>query len=423
MKVLVIGKGGREHAIVWKLAQSPRVDKIYAAPGSDGMIPIAEAVNISENDFDRLIAFAHSESIDLTIVGPEQPLVDGIVDRFEAEGLKIFGPSKEAAIIEGSKKFAKQLMKDYGIPTGDYQIFNHLQEAVDYIKKVGAPIVIKADGLAAGKGVVVAMTEEEAIEAVNAMMVDQQFGSAGATVVIEEFLTGEEYSLMAFVDGTRIYPMVLAQDHKRAFDGDKGPNTGGMGAYSPVPQLPENVLEESMQQVLEPVARALFSEARPYRGVLYAGLMWTDIGPKVIEFNCRFGDPETQVVLPRLRSDLFDVMWSIVNGEVPALEWSEEAVCGVVLASKGYPGDYKKGAVISGLDDLDNDTLLFHAGTKKEDRGWTTNGGRVLLVARKAADLITAIAVAESEIEKLAGPDVFFRRDIGHRAISELRRG
>jgi len=417
MKVLVIGKGGREHALVWKLAQSPKVDKIFAAPGSDGMANLAERVDISETDFASLIDFAKTCGVDLTVVGPEQPLVDGIVDRFEAEGLKVFGPRKQAAMIEGSKSFAKQLMKDFDIPTAEYRKFTDHADAVDYIKKVGAPIVIKADGLAAGKGVAVAMTEAEAIEAADNMMAGKQFGKAGEAVVIEEFLVGEEYSLMAFVDNDKVYPMVLAQDHKRAFDGDKGPNTGGMGAYSPVPQLPDNVLELSLTQILQPTVDALLKAGCAYRGVLYAGLMWTESGPKVIEFNCRFGDPETQVVLPRLRSDLFDVMWAIVNDATPVIEWSDDAVCGIVLASAGYPGDYQKGAVLSGIEALEKDTLLFHAGTKKAENSWVTDGGRVLLIARQEANLSAAISAARSEIEKLAGPDVFFRRDIGHRAI------
>jgi phosphoribosylamine---glycine ligase len=422
MKVLVIGKGGREHALVWKLSQSPCIEEIFAAPGSDGIAAIAKCVEIKENEFDKLIDFVKIESIDLTVVGPEQPLVDGIVDRFEAEGLKIFGPSGRAAMIEGSKTVAKQLMKDYCVPTAEHQAFENYDEAVKYVKMVGAPIVIKADGLAAGKGVVVALTLDEALEALSDMMATGRFGEAGASVVVEEFLVGEEYSLMAFVDGNRVYPMVLAQDHKRAFEGDTGPNTGGMGAYSPVPQLPQDVLETSMERVVQPVVDALAEEGRPYRGVLYAGLMWTEAGPKVIEFNCRFGDPETQVVLPRLESDLFEIMWAIVNGEEPVLEWSDDAVCGVVLASAGYPDEYKTGAVIGGLDSLDKDTLVFHAGSKLNDGDWTTAGGRVLLVARRASNLAEAISSAQAEISKLVGTDVFYRRDIGHRALKEIKK-
>lgn len=421
MKVLVIGKGGREHALVWKLASSPQVEKVYAAPGSDGIGTIAECVAISENEFDKLIDFVKSESIDLTVVGPEQPLVDGIVDRFAECGLKIFGPNAGAAVIEGSKTFAKQLMQDYQIPTAAHRAFRDYDEAVAYVKMVGVPIVIKADGLAAGKGVVVAMTEAEALEALADMMSGGRYGEAGAVVVIEEFLVGEEYSLMAFVDGTHVYPMVLAQDHKRAFVGDQGPNTGGMGAYSPVPQLPAEVLTVSMERIVQPVVNAMAEVGRPYQGILYAGLMWTVDGPKVIEFNCRFGDPETQVVLPRLESDLFEVMWSMVNGKEPILEWSDEAVCGVVLASRGYPDDYKKGAVISGLEGLNSETLLFHAGTKAVGGEWKTAGGRVLLLARRSADLAEAIGAVQAEMTKLAGPDVFYRSDIGHRALTEIR--
>lgn len=417
MKVLVIGKGGREHALVWKLAQSPHVDKIYAAPGNDGMASLAELVPIAENDFDRLIDFAKLKSIDLTVVGPEQPLVEGIVDRFEAEGLAIFGPQKRAAEIEASKAFAKELMDKYGIPTAKFQTFTDMEEAVAFINEVGAPIVIKASGLAAGKGVAVAMTKADALKALSTMMTDRKFGKAGETVVIEEYLVGEEYSLMAFVNGDQVFPMVLAQDHKRAFDGDKGPNTGGMGAYSPVPQLPAEVLQASMDTIIRPTVQALQKEGRPYFGVLYAGLMWTADGPKVIEFNCRFGDPETQVVLPRLRSDLFECLWTLVHGEAPILEWESDAVCGVVLAAKGYPETYQKDAVICGLDILDKETLVFHAGTKKVDNNWLTDGGRVLLVARRAKDLKAAIDEARTEAEKLASSNVFFRRDIGRRAL------
>ncbi len=417
VKVLVIGRGGREHAIAWKLAQSDKVEEIFAAPGNDGMANVARRVPIHENEWDRLIEFAKKEAIALTVVGPEQPLVDGIADRFRTEGLAIFGPSKAAAMIEGSKSFAKRLMKEYGIPTADYASFRDYEAAVDYVKRRGAPIVIKADGLAAGKGVTVAMSVDEALGALSDMMENQVFGHAGAAVVIEDYLEGEEFSLMAFVSGERVYPMVIAQDHKRVYEGDQGPNTGGMGAYSPVPQLPGDAVAVSVERILKPVARALVKEGRPYSGVLYAGLMWTNEGPKVIEFNCRFGDPETQVVLPRLESDLFDALLAIARGEEPELTWSDRAVCGIVLASEGYPGDYQKGAVIRGLDALEKETLVFHAGTKRADGRWIADGGRVLLVACRDAELCKATAKARSEAEKLKQPGLFFRRDIGWRAL------
>ncbi|MFC4618981.1 phosphoribosylamine--glycine ligase [Camelliibacillus cellulosilyticus] len=416
MKVLVIGRGGREHALVWKLAQSPKVDEVFAAPGNDGMAEIATCVKIEESAFDELIDFVKSEAIDLTVVGPEAPLVDGIVDHFNAAGLKVFGPDRQAAQIEGSKAFSKALLEKYQIPTAGHRVFHDYQAAVDYVKKVGAPIVIKADGLAAGKGVVVALDESSALAALGDMMSDHRFGDAGSTVVMEEFLQGEEYSLMAFVDGERVYPLALAQDHKRAFEGDQGPNTGGMGAYSPVPQLPDDVLEVSMERIMKPVARALVLEGTPYKGVLYAGLMLTTDGPKVIEFNCRFGDPETQVVLPRLTSDLFEAMWALVNGGAPQLEWSPDAVCGVVLAAKGYPGPYEKGAELPGVDHVDNDALVFHAGTKRVDGKWTTNGGRVLLIARQAADLSEAINKVNKDMATVNTDATFYRRDIGVRA-------
>ncbi|GGH83055.1 phosphoribosylamine--glycine ligase [Pullulanibacillus pueri] len=421
MKVLVIGKGGREHAMVWKLSQSPQVTDVFVAPGSDGMQGLATCVAIAETDFASLIAFVKKEGIDLTVVGPEQPLVGGIVDRFKEAGLTIFGPSQQAAMIEGSKAFAKKLMADYQIPTAAYEVFTDYEAAARYVEKVGVPIVIKADGLAAGKGVTVALTMEEALHALDDALNDHRFGEAGASVVIEEFLTGEEFSLMAFVNGDKVYPMVLSQDHKRAFEGDQGPNTGGMGAYSPVPQLPDYAIDIAMEQVMQPTVEAMIKEARPFQGILYAGLMWTEAGPKVIEFNCRFGDPETQVVLPRLTSDLFDVFWSLVHDKEPKLMWSEEATCGFVLASKGYPGDYEKGAALNDLNQVSEETLVFHAGTKRNEEKWLTNGGRVLLVARMAPSLEEAIEQACTEVAKLANEQTFYRKDIGHRALNVIK--
>ncbi|AIK36482.1 phosphoribosylamine--glycine ligase [Bacillus pseudomycoides] len=419
MKVLVIGRGGREHALAWKFAQSEQVEKVYVAPGNEGMRDVATPVAIDENDFDALVLFAKENNIGLTFVGPEIPLMNGIVDRFEAEGLRVFGPNKAAAVIEGSKAFTKELMKKYDIPTAAYETFTNYEEAVAYIRKIGAPIVIKADGLAAGKGVTVAMTLEEALQAVKEMLQDVKFGEASKKVVIEEFLDGQEFSLMAFVNGTTVYPMVIAQDHKRAFDGDKGPNTGGMGAYSPVPQIPESAVEVAIETVLHPTAQAMIKEGRSFTGILYAGLILTNEGPKVIEFNARFGDPETEVVLPRLDNDLVDVCNSVLDGEKLVLKWSEEAVIGVVLASKGYPEVYEKGAIIHGLDTLE-DAIVFHAGTAMKRGDFVTNGGRVLFVACKAKDLQEAKDKVYKEIAKIKSDGLFYRNDIGYRAIAKV---
>ncbi|PEF75907.1 phosphoribosylamine--glycine ligase [Bacillus pseudomycoides] len=419
MNVLVIGRGGREHALAWKFAQSEQVEKVYVAPGNEGMRDVATPVAINENDFDALVLFAKKNNIGLTFVGPEIPLMNGIVDRFEAEGLRVFGPNKAAAVIEGSKAFTKELMKKYDIPTAAYETFTNYEEAVAYIRKIGAPIVIKADGLAAGKGVTVAMTLEEALQAVKEMLQDVKFGEASKKVVIEEFLDGQEFSLMAFVNGTTVYPMVIAQDHKRAFDGDKGPNTGGMGAYSPVPQIPESAVEVAIETVLHPTAQAMIKEGRSFTGILYAGLILTNEGPKVIEFNARFGDPETEVVLPRLDNDLVDVCNSVLDGEKLVLKWSEEAVIGVVLASKGYPEVYEKGAIIHGLDTLE-DAIVFHAGTAMKRGDFVTNGGRVLFVACKAKDLQEAKDKVYKEIVKIKSDGLFYRNDIGYRAIAKV---
>lgn len=416
MNVLVIGRGGREHALAWKFAGSKQVETVYVAPGNEGMKDVATPVAIGENDFDALIAFAKENNVGLTFVGPEIPLMNGIVDRFEEAGLRVFGPNKAAAVIEGSKAFTKELMKKYDIPTAAYETFTNYEEAVAYIEKVGAPIVIKADGLAAGKGVTVAMTLEEALQAVKEMLQDVKFGEASKKVVIEEFLDGQEFSLMAFVNGTTVYPMVIAQDHKRAFDGDKGPNTGGMGAYSPVPQIPESAVEQAIETILHPTAEAMIQEGRSFTGILYAGLILTSEGPKVIEFNARFGDPETEVILPRLESDLVDVCNHVLDGQELSLEWSEEAVIGVVLASKGYPESYEKGAVIKGLETLE-DVIVFHAGTDVKDGEFITNGGRVLFIACKAKDLREAKSKVYAEIEKIESDGLFYRTDIGYRAI------
>lgn len=417
MKVLVIGKGGREHAIAWKFAQSPSVSEIFIAPGNVGMQAIGNLVPIQESDTNALVHFAKENNIDLTMVGPEVPLLNGIVDAFQAAGLQVFGPTKAAALIEGSKGFAKDLMKKYGIPTAGYETFTDYEEARAYIESKGAPIVLKADGLAAGKGVVVAMTDEEALDAVYEMMAESKFGEASSKLVVEEFLDGEEFSFMAFVNGEKVYPMVIAQDHKRAYDGDKGPNTGGMGAYSPVPQISNRVVEEALETVLLPTAKALVKEGRPFIGILYAGLILTKQGPKVIEFNARFGDPETQVVLPRLESDLAEVLTGVLRGEELELKWSEKSVVGVVMASIGYPEAYENGAVIEGAD-LIGEGLVFHAGTEGQDGKLLTNGGRVLLVAAQSDSLEKAQKAAYEELSKVKCDNLFYRSDIANKAIA-----
>jgi phosphoribosylamine--glycine ligase len=417
MNILVVGRGGREHAIAWKVAQSPLAGKLYAAPGNPGIGEVAELVNIDELDIDALVQFAKQNAIDLTIVGPEAPLAAGIADRFKAEGLRIFGPNQAAALIEGSKAFAKELMKTYGIPTAEHATFSSYEEAKAYIEEKGAPIVIKADGLAAGKGVTVAQTVEEALAAAKAALVDGQFGTAGSQVVIEEYLEGEEFSFMAFVNGEKVYPLAIAQDHKRAYDGDEGPNTGGMGAYSPVPQISADMVQRALETILRPTAKALASEGRPFTGVLYAGLIATAEGPKVIEFNARFGDPEAQVVLPRLKTDLLEAILAVMEGKELELEWTNEAVLGVVLAAKGYPGAYERGVAIRGLDRLAPDALLFHAGTKREGGTLYTNGGRVLLLAAKGGTLAEAKEKAYQQLAAIECDGLFYRRDIGRRAI------
>ncbi|UGB31274.1 phosphoribosylamine--glycine ligase [Metabacillus sp. B2-18] len=417
MKVLIIGQGGREHALVWKAAQSNLVEEVFVAPGNDGMNEFATRVAISENDNEALVAFAKEQNIDLTIVGPEVPLLNGIVNEFEREGLKIFGPRKEAALIEGSKNFAKELMIKYRIPTAEYQTFTNVDEAKSYIEQKGAPIVIKADGLAAGKGVTVAETLDVALDSVTDMLENAKFGDASSSVVIEEFLAGEEFSLMAFVKGENVYPMVIAQDHKRAYDNDEGPNTGGMGAYSPVPQISDEVVNTAVETILKPAAKALVSEGRSFTGILYAGLILTNDGPKVIEFNARFGDPETQVVLPRLKSDLVSSLLSILNEEPVELEWSEEAVLGVVLASKGYPNDYEKGLPIGQLSEKHEKAVIFHAGTKKVEDQFVGNGGRVLVVSGYGETISDAQEQAYALVEKISAPALFYRKDIGNKAI------
>lgn len=419
MKVLVIGRGGREHAICRKASESSQVEKVFVAPGIEGMEDVAELVAIEEHEQDKLIDFAVGEHIGLTIIGPEVPLLGGLADRFREAGLAVFGPNQLAAEIEGSKSFAKDLMKKYAIPTAEYAVFTNYEEARDYVLAKGAPIVIKADGLAAGKGVTVAMSLDEALVSLGEMLQGAKFGEASSTVVVEEFLAGEEFSLMAFVNGENMIPLEIAQDHKRAFDGDQGPNTGGMGAYSPVPQIGEDVVQVAVETILKPTVKALVAEGRSFCGILYAGLIKTEAGPKVIEFNARFGDPETQVVLPRMKSDLVQVMLDVIAGETPEIEWDTEAMIGVVVASNGYPEAYEKGAVLAGLESIDS--YVFHAGTKKNvDGEFVTNGGRVLLVGSKASTLAEAHAAVYKELERVQCDGVFYRKDIGHRAIAHV---
>jgi phosphoribosylamine---glycine ligase len=418
MNVLVIGRGGREHAIARKFSESKHVDQVFVAPGNPGMTDVAELVAIEETNHAELVAFAKEKAVELTFVGPEVPLLNGLVDDFEQAGLVAYGPNSKAAVIEGSKSFAKDLMKKYDIPTAFYETFTDYESAKAYIEKNGAPIVIKADGLAAGKGVVVAMTLQEALDAIHDMLVDAKFGESSAKVVVEEFLDGEEFSLMAFVNGAKVYPMVIAQDHKRVFDGDKGPNTGGMGAYSPVPQISDEVIATAVETILQPTVNAMVSEDRSFTGILYAGLIHTANGTKVIEFNARFGDPETQVVLPRLKTDFVEVLQAVLAGENLDIEWHDEAVLGVVVAAEGYPGDVKKGSVITGLDAISKDAYVYHAGTATNDAGqFVSNGGRVLLVAAKGKDLQSAQTKVYQELEHVSKEGLFYRKDIGYRAI------
>ncbi|SDW86043.1 phosphoribosylamine--glycine ligase [Marinococcus luteus] len=416
MNVLVVGAGGREHALAYAFAKSASVTRVYAAPGNDGMENYAECVNIAETDQESLVAFAKEKKVELTVIGPEAPLLDGLSDRFEREGLRVFGPSEKAAMIEGSKSYAKEVMERYNIPTGAYASFSKYEEAVAYVRSQGAPIVIKADGLAAGKGVTVAMTEAEAVQALEEVLKDHKFGEAGAEVVIEEFLEGEELSLMAFVHGETVVPMVAAQDHKRAYDNDEGPNTGGMGAYSPVPQFTQKDIDEAVEKVIQPAASGLVQEGAPFTGVLYAGLMMTSGGPKVIEFNARFGDPEAQVVLPRLESDLAELLVTLLDGGTPEPVWSEDAVVGVVAASKGYPGSYEKNRPIHHVPES---PLLFFAGVEKKNGGYVNSGGRVLLLSEKAATLGEAKAQVYEKMKELDTGNLFYRTDIGFRALQQ----
>ncbi|MQL53461.1 phosphoribosylamine--glycine ligase [Desulfofundulus thermobenzoicus] len=420
MKVLVVGGGGREHALVWKLSQSPRVKEIYCAPGNAGIASLARCVPVAAEDIPGLLAFARQEKVDLTVVGPEGPLTMGIVDSFSEAGLAIFGPTARAAAIEGSKVLAKEIMAKYHIPTARFASFTDAREAAAYIREKGAPCVVKADGLAAGKGVIVCETVAEALKAVETIMVQKAFGAAGARVVVEEYLTGEEASILAFTDGERVIPMVPAQDHKQVYDGDRGPNTGGMGAYAPAPVCTPEVQRAALEKILIPTVRAMAAEGRPYRGVLYAGLMITPDGPKVLEFNARFGDPEAQPVLMLLESDLVEIMEGLLAGRLSEtdIRWRPGAAVCVVLASGGYPGSYEKGKIISGLDTVPPDVAVFHAGTALKDGQVVTSGGRVLGVTAMAPDIPAAIEKAYAALEHIHFAGMHYRRDIGRKALN-----
>jgi len=423
MKVLIIGSGGREHALTWKIAQSRLVDKIYCAPGNGGMARLAELVDIKAGDMEGLLNFAKEKKVDLTVVGPEAPLVEGIVDEFQREGLRAFGPGKELADLEGSKVFAKETMERLGVPTARFKVFDSPKAAGDYIKKKGAPLVVKADGLAAGKGVFVCKTFEDGLEAVKIIMEDKKFGLSGDRVVIEDCLLGEEVSVIVLADGENAVPLASSQDHKAICDGDKGENTGGMGAYSPAPVLTDEMSERIDREIITPIIKGLASEGKFYKGVLYAGLMITEDGPKVLEFNVRFGDPETQAILPRLKDDLVELIQASIDGKLGArkLNWDKRPCVSVVMVSGGYPGKYEKGKVINGLEETAKmkDVVVFHAATRYEQE-FVTSGGRVLNVTALGKDIKDAIDRAYEAASRIDFDKAYYRRDIGHRALARF---
>ncbi len=425
MKVLVIGSGGREHVLVWKIAQSELVDDIYCAPGNPGIAELADCIDIDPTSIVELADFAQQLKIDLTVVGPELPLSLGISDEFIKRGLRIFGARQNAAIIEGSKVFAKELMKKYNIPTGDFAVFESEEEASRFIKsgKLGFPLVIKADGLAAGKGVIICKNEEEALSAVKSIITEKKFGLAGNKLLIEEFLEGKEASFIVFTDGRKIVPMVASQDHKQAFDGGEGPNTGGMGAFSPAVILNEELYKSIMKDIIYPTVAAMHEEGRLYQGVLYAGIMVTEEGPKVLEYNCRFGDPEAQVILPRLKSDLIEIMNAVIDRNLDKItvEWHKNTATCVVLASGGYPGSYKKGMEIKGIEEVSSkmkDVLLFHSGTSLKDNKLYTKGGRVLAVTALGSNFSASVKTAYNAVNMINFEDMHFRTDIGKSALT-----
>lgn len=425
MKVLLIGSGGREHALAWKLAASPLLEKLYCAPGNPGIATVAELVDISADDHKALIAFAKDKKIDLVVVGPEAPLVAGLSDEMRSEGIRVFGPSKAAAQLEGSKGFTKDLCARFDIPTGAYGCFNNAPKAKAYIRQQGAPIVVKADGLAAGKGVVVAMTLDEALDAVDACF-EGAFGSAGAEVVVEEFLDGEEASFFCICDGKTALPLGSAQDHKRVGDGDTGPNTGGMGAYAPAPVMTPEIVERTMRELIEPTMRGMAEIGAPFSGILFLGLMIGKDGPKLIEYNTRFGDPECQVLMMRLNSDLLALINAAVDGKLDevSLDWKDQPALTVVMAAEGYPSNVKKGSVIRGLDKLEgiDGVKVFHAGTAQKDGNIIANGGRVLNVTAIADTVAEAQARAYEAVKRIDWPEGFYRSDIGWRAVEREKR-
>ncbi|MBU1912392.1 MAG: phosphoribosylamine--glycine ligase [Candidatus Omnitrophica bacterium] len=421
MKILVVGSGGREHAIVWKLSQSKKVEKIFCAPGNGGIKEIAELVDIKSDDVQRLLDFAKKNKIDLTVVGPEAPLVKGIVDIFGKNGLKAFGPFKDVAMLEGSKVFSKNVMKKFGLATADFRVFDNPEDAKKYLKETGVPIVIKADGLAAGKGVIIPKTIEEGLKAIDSIMVERVFGDSGDKIIIEDCLEGEEASLLVFTDGKTIVPLESSQDHKRIFDNDKGPNTGGMGAYSPAPVVTKGILEDVVKSVFRPMIDGLRKEGKVYKGVLYAGLMMTEDGPMVLEFNVRFGDPETQAILPKLKSDLADIMMACVEGTLDKIDvkWEKSSCISVVCASKGYPDEYEKDKEIFGLKEAGKmkDVIVFHAGTKAKNGKILTSGGRVLGVTSLGKDIKSAKINAYKAVDCIKFEGMQYRKDIGDKAI------
>ncbi|MCK9555342.1 phosphoribosylamine--glycine ligase [bacterium] len=423
MKVLVVGSGGREHALVWKLSKSNSVSGIYCAPGNGGISALADCIDIAANDIEGLLAFAKKEKIDFTVVGPEAPLVSGIVDIFEKEGLHIFGPVSQGAKLEGSKAFSKIFMRKHGIPTAEFQIFDNSDEAADYIRGKKYPLVVKADGLAAGKGVFVCASAAEAEEAAGLIMKKGIFGKAGREIVVEECLKGEEASILAFCDGNTIMPMDSSQDHKRIFDGDKGPNTGGMGAYSPAPVITGDLMKVIDEKILQRTIRGLKKEGIKYKGVIYAGIMVTDKGPMVLEYNVRFGDPETQPLLMRMKTDLMEVIKAVSAGDLNKikLEWDDRAAVCVVMASGGYPGRYDKGFEVTGLEKAGgiNDVFVFHAGTRRKDGRILTSGGRVIGVTALGNNIEKAVEKAYNAAGLIKFEGVFFRKDIGHNALAK----
>jgi phosphoribosylamine--glycine ligase len=426
MKVLVIGSGGREHSLVWKLQQSPRVSKIYCAPGNAGISKLAECLPLSATDVKGLVRFARKEGIDLTLVGPEASLTLGVVDAFEKRGLRIFGPTMKAAVLEGSKVFTKKFMQDYDIPTAGFTVFRKRERAIAHVQRTGAPVVIKADGLAAGKGVIVAQTVEEAVDAIDVIMKDKVFGDAGNRVVVEEFMDGEEASFLAFTDGKTVLPLPTSQDHKPVFDNDKGPNTGGMGAYSPAPVVTAALEKQVMEKIMIPTVMGMAKEGRPYKGVLYAGLMIKEGRARVVEFNCRFGDPEAQPLLMRLKSDLVDVVEAVLDGTLDRIRLDIDprpTVC-VVMASGGYPGPYEKGKIIRGLPKAakQDSVVVFHAGTALKNKKTVTAGGRVLGVTSIGKDLDDAISKAYETAAMINWPGSFYRTDIGAKAARHMKK-